>query len=103
VLRKSENFIISTDSFYNKCIKDNLLQGLIKEDILLKIESNKTNHREFLVKFKDDYEVSYQKEKNYKKDLKNKKSEVQDFINLGEAFRNTLSKEDQIFLNLNIQ
>ena len=45
---------------------------MIKDDVLNRIEAQKTQHKEVLIKFKEEYEVIYEKEKNYREDLKAK-------------------------------
>jgi len=49
---------------------------MIKDDVLNRIEAQKTQHKEVLVKFKEEYEIIYEKEKNYRADLKNKVKEI---------------------------
>jgi len=71
-MRRSENLIISIDAFYNKCVKDNLLNGIIKEDALFKCDTLKSQHKDALFQFKQNYELIFEKEKKYKSDLKEK-------------------------------
>jgi len=97
-LRKSENFIITIDSFYNKCLKDNLLTDMIKDDVLNRIEAQKTQHKEVLVKFKEEYEIIYEKEKNYRADLKSKKGMLKQQMNLSETYKAIVSKDEEKFL-----
>lgn len=44
-MRKAENLIISIDQVYNKGHKEDLIEGILTEDALKKIERKKTEHK----------------------------------------------------------
>jgi hypothetical protein len=56
-MKDAENLIITLDSIFTKSKKDDLLEGIINENQISKLDSLKTNHKQALIHFKKGFEI----------------------------------------------
>lgn len=92
-LRKAENYIITVDSLYSKALKEDLLEGVVNEDIVRKIEKFKLEHKHALLQFRDGYDILMQNEKKIKAEMKNKKNSLKPEIIINQEWKNHLSRD----------
>ena len=56
-MKDSENFIITLDSIFTRSLRDELLEGIVTDQQIKKLEKGKANHKAALVHFKKGFET----------------------------------------------
>ncbi len=65
-LRRAEAFIITVDAIFSKAYRDELLEGIVSENVVSKIERLKVEHKTALVAFRNEFDVHMQNDRKIK-------------------------------------
>lgn len=77
-----------------------MLEGVVNEEALEKLDKKKMDHKEILTAFRDEFDEIYKKEKHLKNEIKGKKIALSAFVNFKELFKKSLNLDDKQVLDL---
>ena len=86
--------------FYIQNQIEDLLEGVVNEEALEKLEKKKVDHKGVLSIFRDEFDEIYKKEKHLKNEIKAKKAILSNFVNFKELLKNHMNPDDKQVLDL---
>ena len=87
------------DKLFVTSLKEDTLFGIINDDAINQISNHKAQHKDLLLRFKQEYEDIFKRESQIRKELKMKKETLKKYVDYSELCKKLTPENEKKLIN----